>query len=368
MCQRRCLAAGPSHPEKLAKNILIYRLGSLGDMGIAIPALRVIRRAFPTAHCTLLTNIPVSAKAAPAASVLDGQGLVDDYLAYPVGTRSPKRLLGLLTELRRNRYDLIVNLSAWRGVWPWRRDAIFFRLSGAGHYIGFKREEGGPLRMGSDGRAEPEAARLLRRVATLGSADLSDRQWFGLNFAPGERDAARSLLASSGMAEPFMAVSVGTKVSANDWREANWLALLERLAPECRGLGCVFIGSPDERERADAYLCRWQGPILNLCGTTSPRQSAAVLSLARVFIGHDSGPMHLAAAAGTPCVAIFAARNPPGQWFPLGEGHHVLYHKTDCHGCGLDVCVEQQKKCILSITVDEVASAVRDVLRDRLRH
>jgi ADP-heptose:LPS heptosyltransferase len=72
--------------------------------------------------------------------------------------------------------------------------------------------------------------------------------------------------------------------------------------------------------------------------------------------------MHLAAAVGTRCVAIFAARNPPGQWFPLGAGHRVIYRQTDCYGCGLDVCIKQRKKCILSITIDEVISAVKDLL------
>jgi ADP-heptose:LPS heptosyltransferase len=68
--------------------------------------------------------------------------------------------------------------------------------------------------------------------------------------------------------------------------------------------------------------------------------------------------MHLAAAVGTPCVAIFAARSLPGQWFPLGEGHEVLYRRVECMGCGLDECIAERKRCIRGITVDEVAAAV----------
>jgi ADP-heptose:LPS heptosyltransferase len=79
---------------------------------------------------------------------------------------------------------------------------------------------------------------------------------------------------------------------------------------------------------------------------------------AKVFVGHDSGPMHLAAASGTPCVAIFAARNPPGQWFPLGEGHEVLYRRVECMGCGLEDCIVEKKRCIKSISVKEAAEAV----------
>jgi ADP-heptose:LPS heptosyltransferase len=88
----------------------------------------------------------------------------------------------------------------------------------------------------------------------------------------------------------------------------------------------------------------------------------------RAFIGHDSGPMHLAAAVGTPCAAVFSARNLPGIWFPYGSGHTVFYNKTDCAGCRLNVCVEFKKKCIAAVTVREVSAAVIAVLSADTMH
>jgi ADP-heptose:LPS heptosyltransferase len=75
--------------------------------------------------------------------------------------------------------------------------------------------------------------------------------------------------------------------------------------------------------------------------------------------------MHLAAAVGTPCVAIFAARNLPRVWFPHGAQHRVIYHEVDCMGCGLETCIVQQKKCLTSVTVEEVFGAVMEMLGDR---
>ena len=72
---------------------------------------------------------------------------------------------------------------------------------------------------------------------------------------------------------------------------------------------------------------------MNLCGLLNPRESAAALKMAKIFVGHDSGPMHLAASVGIPCVAIFSARNKPGVWFPYGNQHKVVYHPIDCYGC-----------------------------------
>jgi ADP-heptose:LPS heptosyltransferase len=74
--------------------------------------------------------------------------------------------------------------------------------------------------------------------------------------------------------------------------------------------------------------------------------------------------MHLAASVGTSCVAIFSARNRPGIWFPFGSAHQLIYHQTECFGCNLEVCTIEKKKCISSISIDEVIAAARRA-RDR---
>ncbi len=106
---------------------------------------------------------------------------------------------------------------------------------------------------------------------------------------------------------------------------------------------------------------------MNVCGELTPRESAAVFARARVYLGHDSGPMHLAAAVGTTCVAVFSARGKPRRWFPYGRGHRVVYHRVSCWGCGLTTCVVEGKRCILSIGVGEVLREVEGVLGDGAR-
>jgi heptosyltransferase-3 len=96
-----------------------------------------------------------------------------------------------------------------------------------------------------------------------------------------------------------------------------------------------------------------------LSSSLSPRESAAVIQQADIFLGVDSGPMHLAASVGTLCVSIFSARNLPGIWFPFGSAHENIFRKTECFGCNLGVCTIEKKKCILSISVDEVVAAAR---------
>jgi heptosyltransferase III len=90
-----------------------------------------------------------------------------------------------------------------------------------------------------------------------------------------------------------------------------------------------------------------------------------LLGSARLFVGHDSGPMHLAAAVGTRCVAVFSARNLPRVWFPFGTNHRVIYHDVPCKGCGLETCTKFKKQCITSVSVDEVFSTVVEALNNR---
>src|SRR5215471_5775657 len=118
------------------KRVLIYRLGSLGDTLIALPALHLVARAFPDAERRMLTNFPVNVKAPPAAAILENTGLVHGYVRYAVGTRSLRELMSLWRDIARWRPEALVYLAAPRGVQSARRDAAFFRLCGVRRLIG----------------------------------------------------------------------------------------------------------------------------------------------------------------------------------------------------------------------------------------
>ena len=348
--------------------MLVYRLGSLGDTLVALPSLHLIARAFPNAERRLLTNFPVSSKAPAAAAVLGDTGIIHSYERYVVGTRSPVELLKLALRIRRFRPDVLVYLMPRRGIANAQRDAKFFRLAcGIRTLIGVAdTEDMQEFRVEPDGNLEPEAFRLARNLSALGDADVENPASWDMLLTPQEHAAAEAALAPVA-AHRLIAVSVGTKVQSKDWGRDNWRALLARLAELYPQHGLVLAGAPEESEASEYAAEGWRstanaGPVINLCGKLTPRQSAAAFARSAVFVGHDSGPMHLAASVQTPCVAIFAARNIPRVWFPVGKSHHVLYHRTDCAGCGSETCIEQRRKCLLSITVGEVAHAVRAVL------
>ncbi len=112
------------------KRVLIYRLGSLGDTVVALPALHLIERAFPNAERRMLTNFPVSVKAPAAAAILAESGLVHGYFRYAIKTRSPKVSVAALVEHRALASAGAGVPGAARGIESARRDARFFRLCG----------------------------------------------------------------------------------------------------------------------------------------------------------------------------------------------------------------------------------------------
>src|ERR1700712_3493676 len=102
--------------KRSTKRVLIYRMGSLGDTVVALPALRLVARAFAGAERRMLTNFPVQAKAPPAEAILRNTGLVSGYFRYSVGTRSPRELLSLWWQLVRWRPEVLIYLAPTRGV------------------------------------------------------------------------------------------------------------------------------------------------------------------------------------------------------------------------------------------------------------
>ena len=348
----------------IAKNVLVYRLGSLGDTVVALPAFHAVRRAFGDSRITLLTNTPVSAKAAPAVQVLGFRYFVDDTINYPLHTRSPIVLFNLIRKIRARNVDTVVNLAAFRSSGRTKRDALFFRAAGARRLIGFNpkyRDVQGWCDP-TTGETEWEASRIARRVEELEQVDLEKSENWDLLLSPSEHSIAADLLSGVSAKSKLLAVSIGTKVPAKDWGLDNWRNLMSTMSTRFPETTAVFFGSAEEATMSAECARLWRGKSINTCGKTSPRVSAAALMRCRIFVGHDSGPMHLAACVGTPCVAVFAARTLPKQWFPRGTANRIIYHRTDCAGCGLQTCVAEGKRCILGITVDEVLSAVTEVL------
>jgi len=326
------------------KRILIYRLGSLGDTIISLPCFHKIFDYYKNDKIYLLTITPSNSKETQITSILGPYFNFEKILSYPVSTRNPLVLLSLLLKLRAVGIDTIINLSESRGKLSIIRDYFFFKLAGISNLIGFSSQQK-DISVSFDKHSqlfEWEAKRLSRRIEALGKFNLQLDTYWNLHFTEEELEIAKDSIGSV-CKSSIIAIAPGAKIQAKDWGSQNWEELLKVLFNYLPSWKVVVVGSHDEYDLGQKCIQFWPGS-LNLCGKLTPRVSAAVLSKTQIFIGHDSGPMHLAACVGVPCVAIFSARNLPMQWYPRGQRNSIIYHKTDCAGCGLDVCISAQKK------------------------
>jgi ADP-heptose:LPS heptosyltransferase len=312
------------------RNIVIYRMGSLGDTIVALPVLHKIIERYPDHKRIFLTDLPISGKAAPIDAILENTGIVHGKIGYPIGTRDPKILLNVLKQLRSYKPEALIYVGGGRknGVKSTWRDLMFFRLAGIRNVIGaplWKSLDRGLLD-DRTGWIEYEAERLARCLQKgLGTIDLTDPKYWDLKLTAAENAKTDEILGD--ISGGFFVINTGGKLPIQDWGEQNWADLLSILNQRM-SLPIIVIGSSEDRQRAENILQNWQHKKLNLCGIISPRISAAVLKRAMFFVGHDSGPLHLAAAVGLRCIGLFSSNDPPGKWYPRGA-HTILRNDED---------------------------------------
>jgi heptosyltransferase III len=308
------------------RTVLIYRLGSLGDTIVALPCFHKIARSFPNARRIVVTNIPVESHAPRLEDVLGRSGLIHGAITYPIRLRNPLLIRKLVATIRETRATTMIYLTRRESLLPVLRDILFFRTIGAREIIG------APIAMSKrnhrvdakTGVEEPEAERLSRQLATLGPIDLNDKASWDLDLQDDEIanaiETAKPLLNG-----PFLAVHPGGKGSSKFWGEANWIWLLDQLSRFYPNIGLAVVGSAAESNYFSHIARAWTGTMMNLCGKLTVRECGAIMERAALFIGHDSGPMHLAASRGMRCVAIFGSQDPPNRWHPYGAGHLVFH-------------------------------------------
>jgi ADP-heptose:LPS heptosyltransferase len=349
---------------KTPSRILIYRIGQLGDTLVALPAIWAIRRHYPNAFLGLLSDSHDEAGYVLASKVLPKEGLIDEFFSYEADQRGVPfwKQLKLIPRIRQKRFDTLVYLAPrFRNKRQVVRDILFFRLAGISRVIGHKGITayqkpipGKPLP-----HLEQEAEHLLGRLGRSGIHVPSRGEGcMALLLTETEIKEAQSWLWSRPGLEHsrlLIGMAIGSKYPAKIWPEERYASLGQHLI-EKMGAYPIIFGGLEDRESGNRLIKKW-GSGANAAGTLNVRQAAAALSFCRLFIGNDTGTMHLAAAVGTQCVAIFSDRYFPGCWYPYGSQHLVLRHHVPCGGCTVYECLENDQACLKLIRVGEVWEA-----------
>ncbi len=180
-----------------------------------------------------------------------------------------------------------------------------------------------------------------------------------------EVEEAVRFLRERGVRDPdrFAVLVPGARWPNKRWTAEGFAGVGKWLSGKA-GMEVVLAGDGRDRESGEEVAKRLGERCVTIAGETGLRRLAAVLKKARVVVGNDSGPGHLAAAVGTPVVAIFGPTSEAFGFRPLGESTRVVSHALECRPCSLHggkICPRGRRSCLDDIEPGEVIEAVREV-------
>jgi ADP-heptose:LPS heptosyltransferase len=162
----------------------------------------------------------------------------------------------------------------------------------------------------------------------------------------------------------WVAIGPSARTPAGGWPQERLKAAVASLISK-HNIWPVVFGGPEAQLAGEAYVQMWQCGY-NAAGYLKLRATARALGRCSLYLGNENYVMHLAAAVGVPCVAVFSASDNPGRWYPYGYGHAVLRSEAGCAGCGLKECVEHKNACIRGIETREVITACGQYLEQEV--
>lgn len=351
-------------PLERVRRVLVIKLRHHGDVLLSSPVFSVLQARAPRAEIDALVYADTAEMLSlhPALTQLH---TIDRNWKKLGAFKQAKAELNLFNSLRSRDYDLIVHLTEhWRGAWLCRllkpRWAVGPVVTGRGkHWVqSFTHMQ----KMHNALRHTVETnLDALRRIGIQPA--LEERKLILVPGAEAVSHVAAHLARLGLQGKEFIHIHPASRWFFKCWPLEHMVALISRLQAAGWPLLLTAAPSNDELLMVEAIQRALPQPVMSLAGELSLKELAALTSAARLFIGVDSAPMHIAAAVGTPAIALFG---PSGdrQWGPWGEGHRVITsQRHGCRPCGADGCGGGKfSDCLAAITVDEVFDAASELL------
>ena len=335
--------------------IMIRATNWVGDAIMALPTLRAVRQKFADASISVVARPYV-------AEIYRGQQICDELIAYdPVcehkGWQGRERLA---LELRSRKFDVALLLqNAFDAAWlAWR--------SGIPERIGYARDGRSILLSNAIPVPKPGEIpaherfyylELLRRAGW--SEKLDDVEHISLNVPEARRIHAAETLLEAGARPYAFRVAVGAGASygsAKCWFPERFAETATRFQAE-KDADIILFGTPGEVAVSNAIIAGMKHKPVDLTGKTAIGDLPALLSQCHLFLGNDSGAMHVAAAVGLPVVAVFGPTDPEGT-SPVTTRFSIVQQKPYCSPCFLKRCPTDHR-CMKSVTPDMVQVAMQ---------
>lgn len=310
---------------KNRKHVLCIRLDNIGDVLMSQPAMRVLKESAPGRKITLLTS-SAGALIAPFMPEIDETLVFDVPWVKTDETRGERQLLALADKLRSRRFDAAVIFTVYsQNPLP---AAMLCYQAGIKAVLGYCRENPYQLisQWGPD--KEPldyivhEVERQLRLVAPAGA--VTARTELSLDIPAASRRWAADKLAALGLHEPWLVLHAGVSEEKRRYPAQDYVRACRSLIRQ--GHKIVLTGSGSERAYVEAIARQLGDAAVNVAGGLSIAELIALIAAAPVLVSNNTGPVHIAAAVGTPVVVAYAMTNP--QHTPWQVPSRVLYFEV----------------------------------------
>ncbi|MGH7906694.1 MAG: glycosyltransferase family 9 protein [Candidatus Binataceae bacterium] len=338
------------------RRVLIILMGSIGDVVRALPLLGRIRRAWPDAHIAWA----IEPKSKP---IVDGHPWLDEMIVYERGR--PWSFPLFLARIRSGRFDLALDLQRHL------KSGVVSRMSGASRRFGFSRANAKELNYRFNNfhiEPQPPLKSKLTQYQAFGEAMGIPPAPIEFGLTPANAERSRALDMLSGRPRPILAVIMGSSWPSRIYFPEAIAAVIRNLAKPCGTVPRLFpvlLGAPDDIALANAITANLgDTPVLNLVGQTSLRDLVPIFVECAAAFGPDSGPMHIAAAAGCPIVSLWGSTSPERS-APWGFAEYSIKSDIPCHPCYLRLC-PIGRECMRRIAPDDVAAMVRRALMESL--
>jgi heptosyltransferase-2 len=339
--------------------ILIRGTNWVGDAIMALPALRAVRARFPEAKIAIVARPYI-------ADLYRGKNICDELIAYDpkgvhAGLRGRERLA---QELRAQNFDVALLLqNAFDAAWLAWRARIPERIGYArdGRSLLLTRRVPAPKRGEILSHEQFYYLELLRRIGWIDG--LPQESYVRLDVLPDRARFAEESLLSAGVRKNVARIAIGAGASygsAKCWPPERFAEFVKRFRSHTDA-EVILFGTAAEQQVSDAIAAGINGRSISLVGKTSTADLPALLSRCQLFVGNDSGAMHVAAAVGLPVVAIFGPTDPHGT-APITPQCTVVQEKPYCSPCFLRRCPIDHR-CMMRIAPETVDAAAHAWLR-----
>lgn len=349
--------------------LLIVKPSSLGDIIHTFPAVAMLRQALPQAQIHWVANRSL-------AQIVHLDPGVERILPFPrqeISKFNLKAISAFIRELRQDNYDAVLDFQGLL------RSGLCSRVAHSKVRYGFAAgRECSPWFYTHAVKTPPEVLHAADKNCYLAARFLEEQcnyLWQGdypeaqLQLPAEWREESRRMIAGlEGSADaPILAVGCSSRWESKSWSLEFFSQVLQQLRQQLPQVRIWLLGSPDERQRAEELRkLAWLPQSSNLAGATSLGGLAAMLASSAVLLTNDSGPMHIAAAFRTPCVALFGSTNPrlTGPWGAPGR-HQVFTTVCPRHPCFQRQCPRRNEHYSCHQGTDPAAVAA--ALLQRLR-